>query len=116
MSLKETKCKYQCILTDHVNRKVIDIVKGRESHILSEYFNKLSNNDCVKFVVIDMWKPYLEIVKGRESHILSEYFIISDKLCGILIRFVKTCKRGYTLQDVSILNIANHNFVLTTHR
>src|SRR5690554_7258929 len=52
--------KYQCIITDPKNRKVLDILPGREAHHLSAYFSSFPREERqkVKVVVIDMWKPY----------------------------------------------------------
>ncbi len=55
--------KYQCIITNPKDRTVLDIVKGRESHILSDYFKDIKNRDNVKYFVIDMWKPFFDIGK-----------------------------------------------------
>jgi len=57
--------KYQCILTDPKNHKVLDILPGRETHHLSTYFFSFPREKRakVKVVVIDMWKPYLDIAK-----------------------------------------------------
>jgi len=57
--------KYQCILTDPKNHKVLDILPGRETYHLSTYFSSFSKEERakVKAVVIDMWKPYKDIVK-----------------------------------------------------
>lgn len=57
--------KYQCILTDPKNRKVLDILPGRESHHLTSHFSSFSKaeRDKVRVVVIDMWKPYRDIAK-----------------------------------------------------
>ncbi len=55
--------KYQCILTDPANRKVVDIVKGREFSVLSDYFKSCKNRDKVKFFVMDMWRPFKDIAE-----------------------------------------------------
>lgn len=58
--------KYQCILTDPKNRKVLDILPGRENHHLSSYFSSFSRLDRekVRVVVIDMWKPYRDMAQA----------------------------------------------------
>ncbi len=58
--------KYQCILTDPKNHKVLDILPGRELKHLSEYFSSFSREERanVKVVVIDMWRPYRDIAKA----------------------------------------------------
>lgn len=57
--------KYQCIITDPKNRKVLDILPGREAHHLSAYFSSFPREERqkVKVVVIDMWKPYADLSK-----------------------------------------------------
>lgn len=55
--------KYQCILTDPQNKKVLDILHGREQHILSDYFKDFKDRDNVKFFVMDMWRPYKDIAE-----------------------------------------------------
>ncbi len=54
---------YQCILTDPVNKVVLDILPKRYEHFLTEYFNRFdkSQRDKVQFFVSDMWKPYSNI-------------------------------------------------------
>ena len=55
--------KYQCILTDPVNKVVLDILPKRHEHYLTQYFNRFakSERDKVEFFVSDMWKPYFNI-------------------------------------------------------
>lgn len=57
--------KYQCILTDPENHKVLDILPGREAHHLSSYFFSFPREERnkVKVIVIDMWKPYQDMAK-----------------------------------------------------
>ena len=58
---------YQCILTDPVNKVVLDILPKRYEHFLTEYFNCFdkSQRDKVQFFVSDMWKPYSNISSVR---------------------------------------------------
>lgn len=60
--------KYQCILTDPVNKVVLDILPKRHEYFLTKYFNSFdkSERNKVKFFVSDMWKPF--------SHISSVWF------------------------------------------
>jgi transposase len=55
--------KYQCILTDPVNKIVLDILPKRYKYYLSEYFRKFDKEEReqVQFFVSDMWKTYSEI-------------------------------------------------------
>lgn len=55
--------KYQCILTDPVNKIVLDILPKRYSHYLTNYFCKYSvdERNKVKCFVSDMWRTYSDI-------------------------------------------------------
>lgn len=55
--------KYQCILTDPVNKVVLDILPKRYESYLTEYFNSFSKEErnTVEYFVSDMWKPYSNI-------------------------------------------------------
>ena len=57
--------KYQCILTDPKNHRVLDILPGREARHLSTYFFSFPREERakVKIIVIDMWKPYADMAK-----------------------------------------------------
>lgn len=53
--------KYQCIITDPHNKRVLDILKSRDSAYLINYFKEFKNRKDVKYFVMDMWKPYKDI-------------------------------------------------------
>lgn len=55
--------KYQCILTDPVNKVVLDILPKRYEHFLTEYFNRFDKveRSKIKYFVSDMWKPYSNV-------------------------------------------------------
>lgn len=57
------KGKYHCILVDPVKSVVLDILDQRNFDFLVKYFKKFTNRENVRYVVIDMWKPYKETVK-----------------------------------------------------
>ena len=54
--------KYQCILTDPVNKRVLDILPQRYGHYLSRYFKQYpaEKRQQVKFFVSDMWRTYAD--------------------------------------------------------
>ena len=55
--------KYQCILTDPVNKVVLDILPKRYKPYLTRYFkgfSKVQRNN-VKYFVSDMWRTYADI-------------------------------------------------------
>ena len=70
--------KYQCILTDPVNRTVLDILPKRHDSYLSSYFRQFpkAERDRVEYFVSDMWKPYAKISDtwfGNATQIVDKY-------------------------------------------
>lgn len=57
------KEKYQCIITDPVNKLVLDILPKRYETYLTSYFLKFekSERDNITAFVSDMWKPYATV-------------------------------------------------------
>jgi len=55
--------KFQCILTDPENKKVLDILPNRKTEDLYRYFTKFKDRQSVKYVVIDMSGPYRSLAK-----------------------------------------------------
>ena len=52
--------KYQCIITDPVNKRVLDILPMRYKHTLSDYFKRFDRSKTTHFVS-DMWSTYKDI-------------------------------------------------------
>ena len=55
--------KFQAILTDPANHKVLDILPSRTQVQVSEYLRSFSNRKAVKYFIMDMNKVYLDIAK-----------------------------------------------------
>lgn len=57
------KEKYQCIITDPVNKIVLDILPKRYESYLTSYFLNFdkSERDKIRTFVSDMWKPYASL-------------------------------------------------------
>lgn len=54
--------KYQCIITDPQNKRIIDILPARYKHTLFDYFKKLDKTQTTHFVS-DMWYTYRDLSK-----------------------------------------------------
>lgn len=54
--------KYQCILTDPVNKRVLDVLPERYGHYLTSYFKSFPQNERkqVTYFVSDMWRTYAD--------------------------------------------------------
>ena len=57
------KEKYQCIITDPVNKIVLDILPKRYEDYLIKYFMRFdkADRDKITAFVSDMWKPYASL-------------------------------------------------------
>ncbi|SKA97137.1 Transposase [Caloramator quimbayensis] len=67
--------KYHCCIVDPVNRKVIDVIKDRQFHVLSDYFKKVKNRDNIEFFICDMWQLYIDLAKTYFKNVI----IVIDK-------------------------------------
>lgn len=56
--------KYQVIITNPKNKKVLDILPDRHKTNLFDYFKQFGNRNSVKVVVMDMWKNYYDVCKA----------------------------------------------------
>lgn len=75
--------KYQCILTDPKRKKVLDILEGREHHILSDYFRQYKDRKNVEYFVMDMWQPYKDIAETyfkNATIVIDKYHFIRQVL------------------------------------
>lgn len=71
--------KFQCIVTDPENKKVLDILPNRKTDDLTGYFLKYDNRKEVQYVVIDMSGPYKSLAKSlfpRAKIIADRYHVI----------------------------------------
>lgn len=64
--------KYQCIITDPVNKRVLDILPMRYKHTLTDYFKRFDRSKTTHFVS-DMWSTYKDI---SETYFKSATFVV----------------------------------------
>lgn len=64
-SVKDCDGKMSFIFCDGETHNILDIVENRKQHYLIDYFSRfeLSERLKVKFIVMDMFKPYIDVVK-----------------------------------------------------
>lgn len=70
--------KYQCILTDPADKRVLDVLPTRKKEDLMNYFSKFERTATTHFVS-DMWDTYADIHKicfKRSSFIIDKYHFI----------------------------------------
>ena len=54
--------KYQCIITDPINKTIVDILPVRYKHSLFDYFKRFERSNT-RYFVSDMWETYRDICK-----------------------------------------------------
>lgn len=64
-SVKDCDGKMSFIFCDGNTHEILDVVENRKQNYLIDYFSRfdLSERLKVKFVVMDMFKPYIEVIK-----------------------------------------------------
>lgn len=106
--------KFQCILVDGKNRKIVDILPDRTHLHLVNYFSSYSKHERsrVKFFVCDMWKPYVELAKAYfpnakiitdKYHFMHQVTWAMDKVRVSAQKTMLPSRRKYYKRSKSIL-------------
>jgi transposase len=75
--------KFQCIIADAKNHKVLDILPNRKQEDLIAYFRTFSTRNSVKYFVMDMSRSYLEIASTcfpKAKVIIDKYHVVRQVL------------------------------------
>lgn len=75
--------KFQCIIADAKNHKVLDILPNRKQEDLIAYYRTFSTRNSVKYFVMDMSKSYLEIASTcfpKAKVIIDKYHVVRQVL------------------------------------
>lgn len=80
---------YALIMMDWRERKIVDVVEGRDKRRLSSYlFNETTPEERagVRYVVIDMWDPYRDIAASYfpNAKVVADSFHVMENLCRAL--------------------------------
>ena len=70
--------KHQCILTDPVHHRILDILPTRYSHHLATYFKQFDRSQT-KYFVSDMWSTYADIAQTyfkKAVYVIDKYHYI----------------------------------------
>jgi len=104
--------KYQCIITDPVNKRILDILPMRYKHYLSDYFKKLDRSKT-KYFVSDMWSTYHDIASTyfkKATFVIDKFHFIRQVIWAFeavrkeeQARFSNT-RRRYFKRSKSLLN------------
>lgn len=55
--------KYAFIMNDPIRKRTLDILPNRRKDYLISYFTRVENIGNVKYVISDMYEPYLLVTK-----------------------------------------------------
>lgn len=78
--------KYQTILTDARNRKVIDILPNRKKADMIRYFHRFKNRKNVRYVVIDMnphFREVAEVCFPKATIIIDRYHVTRQAIWAL---------------------------------
>lgn len=78
--------KYQTILTDAENRKIIDILPNRKKADMIRYFRRFKNRKEVKYVVIDMnphFREVAEICFPQATIVIDRYHVTRQAIWAL---------------------------------
>lgn len=90
---------YLCVFVDNKNRTLNEILPNRSKHTLSKHFESipLEERNNVKYVTIDMWRPYKDVVTKylKNAKIAVDPFHVikhlSDGFSELRISIMKQC-------------------------
>lgn len=93
--------KFQIIITDLVNNKVLDILPVKSTSEITNYLNKMCNKDTVKYVTMDMCKDFKKAVKSslKNTTIVADKFHYTRLICWGLENVRKRIQKKLSKQD-----------------
>lgn len=96
-NLAKYKSPYLGVIVDNENRDLLEILPSRSKECLGRYFNRIPREERlnVKYVTIDLWKPYREVAKT---------YLPKAKITADPFHVVKNLMDGFTKHRVSIMN------------
>lgn len=104
--------KYQCIITDPVNKRILDILPTRYSYDLTTYFKKYDRTNTTHFIS-DMWDTYSNLADtffSNATYIIDKYHYIRQVFWAFeSVRIeeqkkFKSDRRKYFKRSKSLLN------------
>ncbi len=104
--------KYAFVINDIIHKKTLDILPSRRKDYLIQYFDFVENRKDVKYLIIDMYVPYLEVGKimfPKATIIIDKFHYIRyimQALDKIRIRLQKDY--GYNSKEYNMLKNKNN--------
>ena len=116
--LSHRNSAYICVITDNEKRTLSNILGSRSKNYLKNHFYSYPEEERkkVRYVTIDMWKPYLDISQKLfpEAKVAVDPFHVVKHLCDdfteIRVRIMKDCIYGSNAYYL----LKNWNWLLET--
>ena len=99
--------KYAFIINNPIKKKTLDILPNRKKDYLNSYFTRVENRNNVKYVISDMYEPYLLVTKSmfpKAKYVVDRFHYVTyimDALDDIRIKLQKSY--GYNSKEYRIL-------------
>ena len=101
------KGKYAFIINDPINKKTVDILPNRRKDYLINYFTTVNNKKYIKYIISDMYEPYLIVTKvmfPKAKYVVDRFHYVEyimDAVDNIRIRVQK--EYGYNTKEYRLL-------------
>ena len=100
--LSHKNCAYLCVIVDNERRVLNNVLGSRSKNYLENYFYSypIEERNRVKYVTIDMWRPYLDISRKlfKNAKIAVDPFHVAEHLSkdfsSIRIKMMNQCIYG----------------------
>lgn len=99
--------KYAFVVNDPIKKKLLDVLPNRKKDYLIQYFSKVENRGNVKYVISDMYEPYLIVTKTmfkNAKYVVDRFHYVTyvmDALDNIRIRLQNNY--GYNSKEYKLL-------------
>ena len=99
------------IIVDHQNKKVFDLVDGRDSVGLHNYFFNLENKDNVESISIDLSSTYRSVIKKhfKNATIVADRFHVHRLMTRLVNKFRKKVTGDDRKNPIRKLVLRNEN-------
>ena len=91
---------YSCIFFDFLASKIIDVIEDRSKINIGRYLSKIPREERlnVKYVVIDMWEPYLDIasIYFPDAIVAIDSFHVLKEMGSALDKVRRRIMNGYS--------------------
>lgn len=93
--------KFQLIITDLINNKIIDILPAKNTAQLTWYFSRIKNKEQVKYVIMDMCNEFKKAVKDslKNATIVADKFHYTRLICWGLENVRKKVQKNLSKED-----------------